>query len=602
MSASHRLGAAARGLSCLFLLLPALALAQPADPIVVTATRLAQPLTEVLADLRVIDRSDIERAGTASLTQLLQRHGGVEISANGGPGQVSGVFLRGSNAGHVVLLIDGVRVNSASAGTNALEHLPLEQIERIEVLRGPASGLYGADAIGGVIQIFTRQGHGLQVSAEIGAESTRALAASYGQRFGATTLSLQAGLRRSRNGSATNAGHAFSFNADDDPYRNRNAGLSVDHDWARGQRLTLRGQVSQGQAHFDAGPGSDDVNDQRLSVWTLESRNQINADWTSLLRLARGSDDSRSDGAYPSRFRTDQDQLSWQNDLNAFAGRVAAGAEWRREGVDSATAFSVSERRIASVFASYAVNAGHHGLQLALRHDRNSQFGGRSTGNAAWGWRLAPGWRVSAAAGTAFKAPSFNDLYYPLQYGYSGNPALRPERSRSVEAALRYERAGYGAGLTLFDNRIRDLIAINSSFTSVENVARARNQGLTLNTRWRQGAWQLAAEWTHQQPQNTDTGAMLTRRARNHGSASIGWTGGAWRLGADLSASGARLDTSGAGLGGYGLLHLSAAWSASPQWTLRVRVDNAADKAYTLVDGYNTSGRQAFVALEYRAP
>ena len=607
MSASHCRRAAARGLcllSSVAALAPLTALAQAPDaaaPIVVTAARLAQPLTEALGDLRVIDRATIDRAGTASLTQLLQRFGGVEISANGGPGQVSGVFLRGSNSNHVVLLIDGVRVNSASAGTNAFEHLPLAQIERVEVLRGPASALYGADAIGGVIQVFTRRGAALQARVEIGSERTRAISASLGRRVGSTALSLQAGAQRSQSGSATNASHPFSFNADDDPYRNVNAGFLLEHEWARGHSLALRGLVSEGKTHFDAGSGSDDVNDQRLSTWTLESRNRIGPSWSSLLRVARGSDDSRSDGAFPSRFRTDQDQFTWQNDVDALGGRIAAGAEWRRESVDSDTAFSLTERRIASVFASYAANAGAQGLQLALRHDRNSQFGGRSTGHAAWGLDVAPGWRLSAAAGTAFKAPSFNDLYWPSQFGYSGNPTLRPERSRSVEAALRFERAGYAAGVTLFDNRIRDLIAINGSFTTVENIARAHIQGLTLHTRWRQGPWQLAAEWTHQQPEDADSGAMLPRRARQHGSASLGWSGGVWRLGADLAASGARVDANGAALGGYGLLHLHAAWTWRPNWTLSLRVDNAGDKAYTLADGYNTSGRQVFVAVEVGA-
>ena len=244
---------------------------------------------------------------------------------------------------------------------------------------------------------------------------------------------------------------------------------------------------------------------------------------------------------------------------------------------------------------------GDMNWQLALRHDRNSQFGDETTGNAAWGWQVTPRWRLSAAAGTAFKAPSFNDLYYPLAFGYSGNPALRPESSRSVEVAARYQHQGFSAGLTVFDNRISDLIAINSSFTTVENIARARIEGATLSAGWRDGDWQARAEWTHQRPRDEATGAPLARRADDFGSLGLDWAPGRWRLGADVAASGARVDSGGALLGGYGLVNLHAAYAVTPQWTVSARVDNAADKAYTLVQGYDTTGRSAFVALTYTA-
>ncbi len=598
MKPSLPFSAAACGL--LFVVsVPAMAQVPPAAQVIVTAARLAQPPDEVLADVRVIDRDLIERAGSTGLAQLLQRHGGVEISASGGAGQVSGVFLRGSNANHVVLLIDGVRVNSATAGTNAFEHLPLAMIERIEVLHGPASGLYGADAIGGVIQIFTRRDDGLQGRVELGSEDTRALSAAFGRQFGATRLSLQAGWRASRSDSATNADNPWSFNADRDPYRNANAGLQLEHEWAAGQTVALRGQTSEGRTHFDIGAGSDDVNRQRLSTWALESRNRLSPTWSSLLRVARGVDDMRSDGASTSRFRSDQDQLTWQNDVEAWGGRIAAGAEWRREQVDADTAYTVDARTVSSLFGAYSARQGAQQMQLALRHDRNSQFGARSTGNLGWGWQMAPGWRVSAGAGTAFKAPSFNDLYYPLQFGYSGNPDLRPERARSLEAALRYEDRRLQGSLTVFDNRIRDLIAINSSFTTVDNVARARIQGATLALGWRAAQWRARAEWTHQQAEDADSGARLARRAEDFGSLGLDWVQGPWRAGLGLVASGARVDSSGAALGGYGLLNLSAAWALAPRWTLSARVDNLGDKGYTLVQGYNTPRRAAFVALEF---
>lgn len=592
---------------CLFL--PALPVAAQtlvaSSTIVVTGARLPQPVSDSPLDLRVIDRAQIDRAGAASLAELLQRLGGVELTATGGAGQPSGLFLRGSNTSHVLLLVDGVRVNSATSGTNAVEHLTLDQIDRVEVLLGPASGLYGADAIGGVVQVFTRRADGLSVRVAAGSERTRQASASLGLAKGATRGSLTVGWRASEAGSATNANNAFSYNADTDPYRNASVAGVLEHDWAAGHTLALRGTRSQARTHFDAGPGSDDLNRQRLGTVALESRNRVAPGWQSLLRVARGTDDIATEGSFPGGFRTDQDQLTWQNDIEVAGGRSAAGIEWRQESVDSDTAFTQTSRRITSVFGGWTgAVAPSHTLQLALRHDRNSQFGGRSTGNLGYGWALAPGWRVTAAAGTAFKAPSFNDLYYPLQFGYSGNPDLKPERSRSVEAGLHYGAGGLTLGATAFHNRIADLIVINDSFTSVDNVARARIRGLTLQGRWTTGPWTARAEATLQSPRNADTGTTLVRRAERFGSAGLDWAAGDWRLGAEWVAAGTRYDdganSAAARLGGYGLVNLSAAWTPAPGWTVQARLDNAMDKAYTQVRGYDTPGRRVWVSLAWQ--
>lgn len=594
------------------------------DPIVITAARLAQPLSQVPLDLRVIERAQIEAAGVSGLAELLQRLAGAEISASGGPGQPSGVFLRGSNASHVVLLIDGVRVNSATSGSNALEHLPLNQIERIEVLSGPASGLYGADAIGGVIQIFTRRSDGVQARIGLGSQRTRSADASVGRQTGATRWSLQGGWRATQADSAATPDNAFgAYNPDHDAHRNANAGATLAHDWAAGHGLLLRGSVSDSRTRLDAGPGpaGQDVNDQRLSTLAVESRDRVATGWTSQLRLARGRDEAVTRGVYASRFGTTQDQFTWQNDLRLGGGQVAAGLEWRRERVDASTAFTETERQVRSAFGGYALDLGRTQWQFALRHDDNSQFGGRGTGNAGWQFALAPGWTLSAAAGTAFRAPSFNDLYYPYEsfsfggfsYAYSGNPALRAERSRSVEFGTRYARGDLALRATVFDNRIRDLIAIeNTAISPVEtsatvaNVERARIRGLTLGGRWAAGAWAARAEATFQTPENQDTGSRLVRRAQRHGSAGLDWAAGPWRLGAELVASGARYDdaanSAAARMGGYGLLNLQAAWAVRPGWTLAASLDNAADKAYTLTQGFDPGGRRLFVSLAHAGP
>ncbi len=511
----------------------------PLAPVFVTATRTPLAVDAVLSDIVTIDAATIRRAGGATLADLLQAHGGAEVASNGGPGQTAGIFLRGSNANHVVLLVDGVRVNSASAGTNAFENIPLAQIERIEIRRGPSSSLYGADAVGGVIQVFTREGP-LRSEARIGAGSWRSYEASagLGRVLGAgTQVSLQLGVQGTRGFSATNAGNVFSFDPDRDGTHNRSLGLGLRHEFAAGHTLIARALHSRSTTEFDsgldysvdpAGAHSDDRNRQRLSALSIESRNRIAANWTSSLRLARGSDDSRITGLYPSVFRTDQDQATWQNDFSdTLGGRLALGAEWRRERVASDTAFAVDRRSLRSVFASHAAEFGPHLLQASARRDVNSQFGGRNTGNLAYGLRLGPAWRLSAAAGTAFKAPSFNDLYYVSPF-FSGNPNLRPERSRSAEAAARYDDGTLRAGLTVFQSRIADLIAVDSTFTTVDNVNRARIRGRTLDAAYRSGPWEARAEWTHQDAVNAETGTQLVRRARDHGTAGMAFTAGRW--------------------------------------------------------------------------
>ena len=575
------------------------------DPVVVTATRIPQPASSLLSDLRIIDSADLANAGSQSLLDVLQVQGGVEIATNGGPGQVSAAFIRGANANHVVVLIDGVRVNSATSGTNAFENIPLNQIERIEILRGPASSLYGADAIGGVIQIFTRrEGSRVALSAGGGTWNTQRYTGSFAREFGATRLGIDAGYEQTRGFSATNERNAFSFNSDNDPYRNKNIGVNLGHTWAAGQDLSLRALVSEGTAHFDAGPGSDDVNRQRLATYSLESRNKLSSHWTSTLRLARGTDDIVTLGGFPGEFHTDQDQFSWQNDIAFGGGQIAAGFEYRREEVGGSADYSLARRSIRSAFAGYSGAFGAHLLQASARRDDNTQFGARNTGNLAYGYRITPAWRISAAGGTAFKAPSFNDLYFVSPF-FSGNPDLQPERATNRELALRYDAGAVRAGLTVFRNDIRDLIAVDPTFSTVLNVNEAKIRGGTLELAADVSGYRLKAEATHQQATDAETGKWLPRRARNFGAFSLNGIAGVLRFGAEVVASGERFDTvansPSSRLAGYALLNLRATYVLSPSLAVSARWNNVLDKTYDLVRGYNTASSNVFVSLEYTA-
>jgi len=574
---------------------------RPLETVIVTATRTPQSIANVLSDVRVIDQATIDQAGPISLTELLQRHGGVEIAANGGPGQLSSVFIRGSNANHVVVLIDGVRVNSATAGTNALENIPLSQIERIEVLRGPASSLYGADAIGGVIQIFTRQHDRTSARVGSGTWSTNEVSTGFGRHLGSTALSLQAGYFDSRSFSATNANLPSNYDPDVDPYRNKNISVGISHDLAPGHSVALRVLHSDGTTHYDDFGNTDAIDHQRLTSAAVESRNRILPQWTSLVRIAYGADHRSDEAAFPFYFNTDQTQATWQNDFNALGGQLAAGVDWRMEKVASDTAFDHTRRHDSSLFASYAASLDPHLFQVSLRSDNDSQFGTRSTGNLGYGYRMTPDLRLSALAGTAFKAPTFNDLYYP---GFS-NPNLKPEKSDSAEVSARFARGGLSLTATLFENHIRDLIQFDFATSAPINVASARNRGETLGAGVTADIWHANIEWTHQNPIDTATGDLLPRRARNYASGSIGYALGAWRAGLSVVSSSERFDNAFSPppprLGGYTLINLHTAYALTPELSLSARLNNAADKSYELVSGYNTPRRNVFVALEYAA-
>ncbi len=575
---------------------------------VVTAARMAQAAPEALRATTVITRRDIENAGQLTLGEVLQLYGGVELATNGGPGGASAVFIRGANSAHSLVLVDGMRVQSATTGTTAFENLPLAEIERIEIVPGPVSGLYGSDAIGGVIQIFTkgaRHAPAPALSAGAGSYGTRSLAATWGGAAGDTTFGVSAGWSRTDGFSATGPTVPFGqFNPDDDGYRNANASAKVEHAFGPGQALGASALYSRGVSRFDSGPDTDPRTEQALSSYAIHSRNRLASHWESLLRVGTSRDDSSTlDAGYPGEFRTDQDQVLWQHTVRLDATSVVAGVEYLRERVATSTDYSVSRRTIRSAFAGMIGEYGSHRVQLDLRRDDNSQYGAPISGSVAYGYRITPEAKVRAAYGKAFHAPSFNDLYYP---GF-GNPALRPETGRSREVGFDYAAGTRRFAATWFDNRISELIVFafdpaSQSFLPV-NVARARIRGLELSASARWRGTRVKAMLTLQDPESEDTGSMLQRRARRHGSLAADRAFGPWTLGAELVASGPRFDSADESpdsrLHGYAVLNLTVVRRLTPAWSAELRWNNVGDTAYERVRGYHTPGSNALLTLRW---
>jgi vitamin B12 transporter len=580
------------------------------DPVAVTASRNPQPIADLLADLTVIGTDEIQRSGAQSLTELLQRQPGVEITMNGGPGSTSGAFLRGANRGQTLVLIDGLRVGSSSVGATSLEAIPLDQIERIEILRGPASSLYGADAIGGVIQVFTKQAEGStfvpSAAAGYGTYDTRNANAGLRGALGPLRFSVQAGGTRSSGYNAIVNPDNFSYNGDTDGYATENMGLNAVLPWAAGQEVAVQYFRNRLNTQFDGGPSFDDRTITTLEAWSATSRNKLGERWLSILTAGEGSDDSVSQTAYgDSPFKTTQRQFTWQNDVTLPLGSLTVILERREEHLATDAGFAVTDRNTNSATGVYQLRYDAFALQANLRRDNSSQYGGETTGGVALGYRISPAWRVTAGYSTGFKAPSFNDLYYPL----FSNPNLLPETARNTEVgaywtaaagAVRWEARAIG-----YYNQVDDLIVFqcDADFNcQPNNVDRATLKGVTLglDLSWRDT--RVKASLDLQDPENDANGALLPRRARQHGAVQVLQQLGPVQLCVEFVASSLRYDDAAnlVKMGGYGIVNLTADWPFAKGWSLLVRGNNVFDKNYQLAADYSTGGATVFAGLRWQ--
>ncbi|HYU70561.1 MAG TPA: TonB-dependent receptor [Burkholderiales bacterium] len=591
-----------------------LALAQsPEDAIVVTATRLPQAWSQTLQPVKIITAEDIAQSGQQTVVEVLQSLGGVEIASTGGFGQPSSVFMRGANSGHTLVLVDGMRISSATAGTTAFENLPIDQIERIEIVSGQMSGLYGADAIGGVIQIFTKSGKytpGASVSVGAGSYATHSASAGINGKVDNTDFSLNFGFFETMGLDATKSSLPSGApnpnnNPDRDGYRNANFSGKVARHLDERNEIGFTALWSDGRTHFDTGPTTGDVNHQTLSAYSVYSRNRIDSVWQSVLKAGQSADDLVVTGAFPGFVRTAQPQLTWQNDVKVGPGTAMVGLEYLAQKVASDTDYTQTHRTIKSAFGGYGGETEQHAWQMNVREDSNSQFGDHTTGSLGYAYRLTSELRLRVGAGTAFKAPTLNDLYFP---GFS-NPNLRPERSRSKEAGVNYQFGNNRFNATSFDSRITDLIVfvVTDPITFAgmpQNVDQARITGTELSYDGFFGGLRVGAQLVFQNPVDDATGQLLQRRAREHGNLAIDHMSGPWKVGTEIVASSARFDSTNEDpntrMHGYALVNLTASYALSREWLLRARWNNVFNREYELAQDFNTPGSNVFVALRYQ--
>jgi vitamin B12 transporter len=494
----------------------------------------------------------------------------------------------------------------------------LDSIERIEVVRGNVSSLYGSEAIGGVIQLFSKQGRGtpeFNVSAGAGSHGTQRYSTGFSGAVDETSFSVNAGNVKTNGVSSMNPLLVSTANPNSNGYDNNTFNGQVKHNLSAGHALSASLFSTRGNSSFDNGVATD-INNliQRTDKFSVASDNQLSDAWHSQLRLAQGVDDSHSytNGLLAYRFQTRSNQLVWQNNFKMTeTQRMTFAAEHLAQTIGSDTAYTQTARKVNSLLGGYVAEYGAQQVQLNLRQDRYSDFGTANTGLLGYGLSFANSWRATASISNAFKAPTFNDMFYPFQnYGifgsYAGNPNLKPERSRNKEIGLHYAAHGQRIDLVYFDNRIRDLIASNNLFAgSVININQAQITGQELNYTGELGNHHLAAHLTFQNPRDGLTGQILQRRAKQFGSASVSRDWNDWNAGMEVRYSGVRHDYdpvsfNAVTLPGYQLLNLTSRYQIEKNLHVSARVDNLFNRNYSEAYGYNTLGRSLFVGLTYQ--
>jgi vitamin B12 transporter len=577
---------------------------------VITASRVLQRAQDALPDVSLITRADIERSQARDLPTLLQNLAGMEITQSGGMGGVASLFMRGAESRHALVLVDGLPMNNLNFNLAALEHLPLNGIERIEVIRGNVSSLYGSAALGGVVQIFTRQnssklgkGPWLETNAQLGSNQFRSGQVSAGQSW-ASGFGVNASSEniQTQGFNAINPLQRPNTNTDLDGYKRLSNAINFSQEFEAG-RIGLMLRETHADVQYDSQWGPANQADESKSVL----RNALlNASYKASSQLqwhfSLGQQADKLNAAvtaYPyfvnSQSKTSSVGAVWtlwpQHSLTS-------GYESTRQKIASDTAYNPTERTLDSWRLGYQAQLKNQQWQLNVRRDQYSDFGEANTWYAGYGYFLTPALRVKASASTGFMAPTFNDLYYP----WGGNPLLKPEKARSNEVGLQYIQAKWNARLTAFENRYTNLID-NDQFWTRTNIAKAKNQGVevALAGQWQMPGWgvqQWRLSMTSQDPQNEMTQQALARRAKTLVQAGLTQSWGYWDTGMQLRYSGARVDDANI-LAAYTLLDLTATRALTPDLRLNLRLENATNQNYQSIYGYNMPKRGVFVGLRW---
>ena len=605
------------------------------DDVFVTATRTPILKNNVIADVTTVASEDIERAGSSSLPELLQRQPGIEISNLGGAGKVSTLSIRGSSSTHSIVLIDGMRVGAATSGFSAIEHIPLSQIEKIEILRGPASSLYGQDAIGGVIQIFTKKGvDGFKPYVGIGYGSYNTSNFQSGIRGGnnQTTYAINFAAMNTDGFSAfipnPNKTIANAANLDRDEYKNYSLSSFLNHKINQEYEIDLQYFLSKGKNKFDQqfanfAPFVDFKNETKQESYAVNLKGQINNAWQSSIKIGQSTDkyldkqkfnliSNLQDSNLVDLYKTTQNQFAWQNNIKLNKGSLTLLYDFLQQKIKTTDLYEKTQRTNHGLMVGYSLIEVRHNFQTNIRKDFNSAYDDAITGNIGYAYSINSNWTIASSYGTAFVSPSFNFLYSLADDFALGNPNLKPEKSKNIEASIRYKDGDGSLNLTIFQNRINDFIIYTipddpGLRTSTQNLNKAEIQGLTISGDQFFGHFQIKGSATGQSAKNEDTDKYLPRRASLIGNINLNYYIGFWNIGIEETFSNKRFDDkeNTVKLSGYALTNIVADYKINDKLKLNLRLNNVFDKDYSLAaEGtsgfkYQTPGRSLFTNLRY---
>lgn len=582
----------------------------------ITANRTVEQRSESSAASTVFTRADIERLRPASVPHLLSQVPGVQMINYGGRGANFGLYIRGSNTNQTLVLIDGVRAGSATMGSAALQFLSVDQIERIEVLRGSRSAIHGADAMGGVVQIFTRRGDGEglrpYVRLAAGSDSTfeRTLGLSGGNER--TRFSLTAGLEETAGIDRTRT--SYAADADDDAYRNRSLALSLSHRFSDQLEAGFTVLDQRGKTEYDnpfgryetdfpwGGPfPAKPYDEYALSTSTVWLDGTINDIWSSRIELGHSEDKQENfDKLFPSSTvnNTYRDSANWLNTLTLGNGHsLRLGLDYLNDKVRSSNDFAVSNRDNKAAFIQHSYQGERFGTELGVRHDDNQQFGSENTFNGALSYQVNADNKLILSYAEGFRVPTFADLYWPFDGSYGGNPDLSPEKSRSYELQWRSQlTATTELEASLYRTDFRDLIVYVSDPTTwigtMDNVANARVNGFEATLKQQLFGWHGELGLSIIDPRNRGTGNVLPNRAKRTLTFNLDRQFGAFGVGATFAAA-SNSYADGANnteLPGYGVLDLRANWQANDELGFDLKLANVLDKDYSRLN-YNHNGQ-----------
>ncbi|MDX8393560.1 MAG: TonB-dependent receptor [Mariprofundales bacterium] len=583
-------------------------------PIIVTATRISSPLANNTSDVTIIDSETLQNMQAVTVADALRAVVGVDVIASGGAGALSSVFLRGANSGHSLVLIDGVRVGSATTGSFDWAHLATIDVERIEIVRGAQSSLYGADAIGGVIQIFTKKGGNADgkthASAQLEAGTYASKSANVHLRAGSAdsvNYNISASSMRTTGISAAANG------TEPDSYRNTTLSGNIGIPIGAGN-VALLARHARGVTSIDGfspptfqfGDVLGDTNSTTQRVFSAKIDYPIFDLMNTTLQLSKSSDELRIAGSFNGDFRTDMNLFTWQNNIDLDNISLLFGLDYHS---DKARSASLNHRiNQQAGFTAIAWHSDLLDINAAMRHDKNSVTTNKTTYKLGLGLRPLDDMIITANYGTGFKMPSINDLYFPADMFSSGNLNLLPETSRSWDIGLEYNSGWNENDVQLkavyFNQDLQQLIQwqpINPlSFVWMpQNIANANTRGWELSTKLDAGHGYAQITWTYLLAHDLANNMRLPRRAKERGSILLGAWLGDVLLEVQTDIVGSRFSDAAntKAMRGYHKTALRLNYTMNEHFTWHARVENIENRNYEEVSGYGTLGRTINIGI-----